>query len=186
MLRYLSIGALLLSGAAALAEGPSYSYIQASYQEIDVDGGGDGDGFGVAGSVAVNESWFVYAGYSSFDLESTFDLDQLEVGGGWHAPVSNKTDWFVTASYIDYELSGRGFGSASEDGFGVGIGIRSMFSPSLELYGKAQYEDVGDGETSLAAGLWYTVTGNLALGAGLEVGDDITAYGVGIRLYFDK
>jgi hypothetical protein len=30
------------------------------------------------------------------------------------------------------------------------------------------------------------VTGNFALGAGLDVGDDITAYGVGFRLYFDK
>lgn len=190
MLRYLSIGALMLSSTAALAEGPSYSYIQAAYQEIDVDLGGnidaDGDGFGVAGSVAVNESWYVFAGYSSFDLESVVDLDKTQVGGGWHSPLSDKTDWFVAASYIDYDVSARGVGSASEDGFGVGLGIRSMINPRLELYGQATYEDVGDGDTTLAAGLWYTLSGNLALGAGLDVGDDITAYGVGIRLYFDK
>jgi len=190
MVRYLSIGALILSSATALAEGPSYSYIQAAYQEIDVDIGGnndaDGDGYGVVGSVAINEDWFVFAGYSSFDLESVVDLDQLELGGGWRAPINSNTDWFVTASYIDYDLSARGLGSASEDGFGVGVGIRSMLSPALELYGKVAYEDVGDGDTTLAGGVWYTVTGNLALGAGVDLGDDITSYGVGIRLYFDK
>ena len=190
MLRFLSFGALMLSSAVALAEGPSYSYIQASYQEIDVDLGGnidaDGDGYGVAGSVAINESWFVFAGYSSFDLESVVDLDQLQAGVGWHSPISDRTDWFVTGSYIDYEASARGFGSVSEDGIGIGIGIRSMINPNFELYGQATYEDVGDGDTTLEAGLWYTVTGNFALGAGLDVGDDITAYGVGFRLYFDK
>lgn len=190
MLRYLSIAALLLSSTAALAEGPSYSYIQAAYQEIDVDLGGnndaDGDGYGVAGSVAINEDWFLFAGWSTFDLESVVDLDQLQVGGGWRSPISNKTDWFVTGAYIDYDLSARGAGGVSEDGFGVGLGVRSMINPAFEVYGQVNYEDVGDGETSFAAGLWYTISGNLALGAGLDVGDDITAYGVGIRLYFDK
>ena len=42
MLRFLSIGALMLSSATAMAEGPSYSYIQASYQEVDRLGGGFG------------------------------------------------------------------------------------------------------------------------------------------------
>lgn len=190
MLRYLSIGALMLSSATALAEGPSYSYIQAAYEEIDVDLGGnidaDGDGYGVAGSVAINEDWFVYAGYSSFDLESVVDVDQVELGGGWRAPINEQTDWFVTAAYLDLKASARGFGSASDDGFGVGIGIRSMLNPAFELYGKVSYEDVGDGDTTIAAGAWYTLTGNLALGAGIDVGDDITGWGVGIRLYFDK
>ena len=189
MVRFLSIGALMLSSAVAMAEGPSYSYIQAAYQEIDIDLGAvdaDGDGFGVAGSVAINESWFMFAEYSSFDLESVIDVDQTALGAGWHSPISATTDWFVTAEYIDLGASARGFGSADEDGFGVGIGVRSMMNPNLELYGQATYEDVGDGDTTIEAGVWYTVTGNLALGALLDVGDDVTAYGVGIRLYFDK
>lgn len=190
MVRFLSIGALMLSSAAAMAEGPSYSYIQAAYQEIDVDLGGnidaDGDGFGVAGSVAINDSWFMFAEYASFDLESVVDLDQTVLGAGWHSPISASTDWFVTAEYIDLGVSAPGFGSADEDGFGIGIGIRSMMNPNLELYGQATYEDVGDGDTTIEAGAWYTITGNLALGALLDVGDDVTAYGVGIRLFFDK
>ena len=43
MLRNLSIAALMLSSATAMAEGPSYSYIQANYEKVDISGG-DGDG----------------------------------------------------------------------------------------------------------------------------------------------
>ncbi len=192
MLRYLSIGALMLSSAAALAEGPSYSYIQATYQEIDVDLGGgtdaDGDGFGVAGSVAINDSWFVFASYASSDLESVIDLDQFAVGAGWHSALSDRTDWFATLAYIDFEASARGLGSASESGYGASVGIRSMLQPNLELYGSLGYSDLGDGAdgTAIAGGLWYTVSGNLALGLGFDAGEDITSYGLGVRLYFDK
>lgn len=192
MLRYLSIGALMLSSAAAMAEGPSYSYIQAIYQEVDIDLGGgfdaDGDGFGVAGSVAINDSWFVFAGYASTEFESVIDLDQTTLGAGWHSAISEKTDWFATLAYIDLDISAPGFGSAGDSGFGVNVGVRSMLNPNLELYGSLGYSDLGDGGdgTAVAAGLWYTVTGNLALGLGAEVGSDITSYGIGARLYFDK
>lgn len=186
MLRYLSIGVLILSSATALAEGPSYSYIQAAYKEIDLDIGdldADGDGYEVTGTVAINESWFVFAGYSSYGLDSPYrgDVDRLKIGGGWHQPINSTTDWFVTASYLNDE-----YRSSSEDGFGVGGGVRSMFSPSLELYVQANYEDVVDDDFSLGGGAWYTLTGNLALGAAVDFGDNITTYGVGIRLYFDK
>ena len=192
MLRYLSIGALMLSSATALAEGPSYSYIQANYQEVDVDLGGgfdaDGDGWAVAGSVAINDSWFVFAGYASSELESVVDLDETTIGAGWHSAISQTTDWYATLAYVDLGLSARGFGSISEDGFAASVGIRSMMKPNLELYGNLGYADLGDGfdGASIGAGLWYTVTGNLALGAGVDVGDDVTSYGVGVRLYFDK
>jgi hypothetical protein len=193
MLRYLSIGALMLSSATAMAEGPSYSYIQASYQEIDVDDvfNADGDGYGIAGSVAINDSWFVFAGYASSELEfaidASVDLDQATIGGGWNSAISEKTDWFVTLAYIDLEAS-SGFVSADADGLGASVGVRSMLNPKLELYGSLGYSDLGDGGdgTAVAAGLWYTVGGRVALGLGAEVGSDITTYGVGIRLYFDN
>jgi hypothetical protein len=192
MLRYLSIGALMLSSATAMAEGPSYSFIQANYQEVDIDIGGgfdaDGNGYGVAGSVAINDSWFVFAGYAASELESVVDLDEMKLGAGWNSAISEKTDWFVTLAYIDLELSAAAIPSVSDSGFGASVGVRSMMNPNFELYGSLGYSDLGDGGdgTAVAAGLWYTVAGNLALGLGAEVGSDVTTYGVGIRLYFDK
>jgi hypothetical protein len=192
MLRYLSIGALMLSSATAMAEGPSYSYIQANYQEVDIDVGGgfdvDGDGFGVSGSLAINDNWFIFAGYSSLDFESVVDLTEWSLGGGWNSAISEKTDWFATAAYIDAEIDIGGFDSASDSGFGVSVGMRSMLTPKLELAGSVGYADLGDGAdgTSVSGGLWYAVAGSLALGVGFDVGEDTTGYGVGIRLYFDK
>ena len=192
MLRYLSIGALMLSSATAMAEGPSYSFIQANYQEVDIDIGGgfdaDGNGYGVAGSVAINDSWFIFAGYAASELESIVDLDEMKLGAGWNSAISEKTDWFVTLAYIDLELSAAGLGSVSDSGFGASVGVRSMMNPNFELHGSLGYSDLGDGGdgTAVTAGLWYTVAGNLALGLGAEVGSDVTTYGVGIRLYFDK
>ncbi|MGI9222428.1 MAG: outer membrane beta-barrel protein [Woeseiaceae bacterium] len=191
MFRYLSIGALMLSSAAAMAEGPSYSYIQASYQEIDIDLGGgfdvDGDGFGVSGSVAINDSWYVFASYGSAELENVVDLDQLGLGVGWHSPISETMDWFVSAAYVSAEVSANGFGSADDSGYGVGLGLRSMINPRLELAGSINYADLGDGgDTSLGLAAWYTISGNFAAGIGADFGDDISSYGIGIRLYFDK
>lgn len=190
MLRYLSIGVLMLSSATALAEGPNYNFVQAVYQEVDIDLGAgidaDGDGFGIAGSLEVNDSWFIFVGYSSFDFESVIDLNEWRIGGGWNAAISERTDWFITASYIDAEVDAGGFGSVSESGFGVGIGMRSMLTPKLELAGSLNYADLGDGAdgTSVEGSLWYTIAGGFALGVGVDVGEDTTAYGLGARLYF--
>ena len=187
MLRYLSIGVLMLSSTVAMADGPSYSYVEAVYQEVDVDGG-DGNGYAVVGSVEINESWFVVADYSSAELDAgIFDADfnRWSVGAGWHSAISDKTDWFVTASYVDAEIDAGPFGGASESGLGASIGIRSMFSPKLELAGALRYSDPEE-ETAVRAEAWYTLTGNFALGLKVDIGDDISTYGLGFRLYFDK
>lgn len=189
---YLAIGALLLSGAPAVADGLSYSYIQANYQDVSIDLGNgpdiDGDGYSVAGSVEIAADWFIFAGYSSLEFESVVDLDQLSIGGGYHSAISTKTDWYATLAYLDASLDAGFFGSADDSGYGVSAGLRSMVSPSLELYGEIAYSDLGDGAdgTAFGAGLWYTVSGNLALGLGASFDDDVTGYGVGLRLYFDK
>ena len=185
MLRFLSVGALMLSSATAMAEGPSYSYIQGLYQEVDTDIG-DGDGFAVAGSVEINESWFVFVDYGSAEIDSFFDFDynRWAVGGGWRSAISDKTDWFVTASYVDAEISAGG-SSDSESGIGASLGVRSMLNPKLELAGSVVYSDPEE-ETAIRAEIWYTITGNLALGAQATFGGDIDTLGAGIRLYFDK
>lgn len=191
-LGFFAMGALLLAGAPANADGISYSYIEANYQELDLDFGGgvdaDGDGFAVAGSAAVGDSAFVFAKYGSFDLESVVDYSILSVGAGYHDSLSEKTDWYATLAYVKADLDAGFFGSADDSGYGVSVGLRSMMSPSLEVYGSIGYTDLGDGAdgTAFGAGLWYTVSGNIALGLNASFEEDVTTYGAGVRLYFDK
>jgi len=192
MFRFALAGLLLLSSAVTMADGLNYNYIQAAYQEVNIDVGAgfdvDGDGFAIGGSVEVNDDWFVFAGYSTFDFESVVDLDSLTIGGGYHAPVSDKTDWFATLGYAQAEVSAPGLGSEDDSGYAVSVGLRSMVSEKFELFGSLEYADLGGGAdgTSVAGGFWYSLSGNMALGFGVDIDDDVTAYGVGFRLYFDR
>lgn len=192
MLRYALMGILMLSGAAALADDLSYSRIQATYQEVDLDAGGgvdvDGDGFGVGGSFAIGDSWYAFANYATADFDSVVDLTILTIGAGWHTAISEKTDFYAELGFADGEIDVSGFGSEDDSGYSVEIGIRSMVNENLELFGsvgQVDFDDFGDG-TALGAGLWYTVSGNFALGLGADFEDDVTSYGLGARLYFDK
>ncbi len=72
----------------------------------------DGDGFGIGGSFEVGESWFVGVGYSTIGFDFGIDLDQISVGGGYHAGLSDRTDFFATLSYLSVEVSASGLGSA--------------------------------------------------------------------------
>ncbi|MDX2411405.1 MAG: outer membrane beta-barrel protein [Woeseiaceae bacterium] len=192
MFRFALAGLLILSSAVAMADGLNYNYIQAAYQEVDIDLGGgfdvDGDGFGIGGSAAINDDWFIFAGYSTFDFESVVDLSSLTIGGGYRAAASDKTDWFATLGYAQAEVDVQGFSSEDDGGYAVSVGLRSMVSENVELYGSLGYADLGGGAdgTSIAAGFWYSLSGNVALGLGVDFDDDVTAYGVGFRLYFDR
>lgn len=188
MFRYATTALLMLSSTVALAEGPSYSYIQAIYAEVELDAGGpfnvDGDGFGVAGSVELGDSWHVFADYTTADLESALDLDLTVVGAGYRHSLSEKTDVFAELGFAKIDVQFVG----DDSGLSARVGVRSMVSEALELnasIGTLEFDDVDYG-TEFGVGLWYTLSGNIALGADARFADEVTRYGVGIRLYFDK
>ena len=177
----------MLSSAVALADGPSYSYIQASYVDMDVDFGGgsaDGNGFGVAGSVALNDEWHVFADYTSADLESVLDLDLTTIGAGYHRGISDTTSVFAELGYAKVDLQFLG----DDSGLSAKVGIRSMINNNLEVYGTVGTLDFGDIDwgAEFGGGAWYTVSGNFAVGADIKFADDVTRLGLGARLYFDK
>ncbi|MEM7430458.1 MAG: outer membrane beta-barrel protein [Pseudomonadota bacterium] len=191
MLRYFSMAAvLLLMSTSVFAQGVSYSYIQALYADVDIDVGpfdADGDGWIVAGSVPIDDDWYVFADYGSASFDFGVDLDRFSVGAGYHAPISSQTDWYAALSYEDLSASAPGVSSASDDGFGLEGGLRSMISPTFELKGSISYADYGDDDdTALNVAGWFTISGNFALGLEASFGDTISTYGIGGRLYFDR
>ena len=185
---------LTVFAAPAFAADISYNFIEVAYQEIDIDGGFfggfdvDGDGFGIGGAFELNENWFLGASYSKADFDFGVDYDELMLGVGYHVPISDNADFYGMFSYLTAEASADGFGSVDEDGYAATIGVRGMVGERFELNGSLAYVDFGNGgdSTAFGAGALYYFTNAIAAGFSIDIDDDVTAYGIGVRVYFDR
>jgi len=194
MLRKLFGSTLLLLAAPTFAADISYNFIEASYQEIDIDGGAfggfnvDGNGYGLGGAFEINENWFIGASYSKADFDFGVDYDEIMLGAGYHVPISDNADFYGMFSYVSAEVSADGFGSADDDGYAATIGLRGMVGERFELNGSLAYVDFGNGgdTTAFGAGALYNFTDALAAGVSISIDDDVTSYGIGLRFYFDR
>ena len=182
-------GALILAFATpAMAESPSYNYGTLGWQKITLDDDFldiDGDGFGIGGSFEVADNWHVIGGYSSLGLDFGIDLKSLQIGAGYHIDISATTSFYTNLLWVNAELDAGGSLTADDDGFGIGIGLRSNVTDRVELEGGLNYVDLGDGDsTSISGAAWYALTDNFSLGITAEADEDVLGFGVGGRLYF--
>lgn len=186
--------ALLLPGFGYAGD-LSYSFVEATYAETEIDigqgvGDVDGEGFAVAGSLAIAPNWHVFADFSTADFDFDVETTAYRVGGGFNYPISDSADVIARLSYLNVEAevdTPIGTFSEDEDGFGLGVGLRGQVADKFELEGAVEYVDLGgesSGDTSFIAEGRYFFTPMFALGAGVEVGDDVTTYGVSARLNF--
>ena len=165
----------------------SYSFIEGAYLDTEIDNGPDidGDGFGLSGSVELGTNYFLTAGYSTQEFNAGVDLDQKSIGFGAYTNLSDTLDLMGTISYVDAEIDTR-FGGADDSGFGLGVGLRAVVAPNIELEGGINYVDLDDSgdDTSLALGGRYYFTEAFALGVGVGFGDDVTSWKIGARFEF--
>jgi len=192
MYRFLAVLFATCLAAPAMADSPSYNYIQAGYQSIDIGLGAgidvDGDGYGVGGSFEIGDHMFAFASYATANFDLGVDLNQLQAGLGYRVGLTGNTDFFASLAYVDVEVEASGFGSTDDSGFGATIGVRSNVSDLIELFGEIAYVDLGSGDngTATGGGIWFNLTDSFALGLGAAFDDDVTSYGASARLYFGK
>ena len=192
MLRSVLFLALFAFSASASAQGFDYNYFSVGYQRVTLDDGAldvDGDGFGIEGSFEVSESFFLTASYGMAEFEEqgiTVDVDTWDAGIGWHTAMNEQLDFVANLTYEYIDLSAANFGSADDNGLGLGIGLRYQASDAIELNGGIDYVDYSDGgdDTVFGLGLLWGVSDSVDIGVSGEWGDDSSAYGLSGRFYF--
>ena len=83
-------------------------------------------------------------------------------------------------------LRSSSLASASDDGFGLGVGLRGAASTNLEWEAGINYVDLSDSNTSLELAGRYYFNENAAAGLGIGIDDDATSLTLGVRWEFDQ
>jgi|TARA_B110000211_G_scaffold203908_1_gene237029 hypothetical protein len=167
----------------------SYTYAGIGYETGDI-ADIDFSGFGIYGSKALNESFFITGSYLSIESDDQFTdgfvTDEIEATGfnlgiGFHTPINSTVDFVSTLSYADAEVE---FADDSEDGNGyiLAAGVRALPSDVLELSAFIDYADVdGGSETGYSLGARYFTTPDISLGLGYGSSDDFDAITFDVR-----
>ncbi|AXR07448.1 outer membrane beta-barrel protein [Salinimonas sediminis] len=178
--------------ADMFSAGPSWDYVEAGYQQAEIDDAGDFEpkGYALAASKAIGENFFLKANYSDLSEEESgldTDLSQFSAGVGYRYSATKTTDVYGVVSFERIEIEASAFGEsveADDDGFGIEAGIRSMIIDQLELSAAVKHIEMDEGDTGFVAGANFYITPAIAVGASYEMRDDIDFLGADIRYSF--
>ena len=188
MLRSLLVLLLLAFSLSATAQdgGFDYNYLQASYQKVDYDFGGDGDGLGLDISYALSPNFHIFGGYAGQDVDSSIDTSAWRAGIGLNGSISRLMDVVLRLSYETQQVDVPNSGTQDNDGYGLSAGVRVGANEWIEVYGGLSYIDRDSGsETGLDAGFLLNLGDAFAIGVSGYWDDDVTAYALNGRLYFN-
>ena len=122
------------------------------------------------------------------DLGPVPDIDTTSVSLGVvpHFPIAENVDIVVPVSYLWLEAdAGSNFGSDDDSGYGIGLGIRALVNPSVELTVGLQHVDIGDDdEQSVSGSVRWHITSLVSLAIGGAVSSDSSAGLISGRLTF--
>jgi hypothetical protein len=181
-------------------------------QTVDVSAT-DGNGIKFRGSVGTWKSLFAFIDYSSSDInvsalvsnaqgqfpaEDEFDFTTVRGGVGVKWSLTPKTDIYGALSYdsTDFDFgsfAGENF-DTDDQGVGLTLGIRSMFSDEIELRAHARHTGVGDvnlntgtldSDTLFGVGFGYELVRGLSITADYESGT-FSNWNIGFRLDLDE
>ena len=213
-----AIGLLTALPVAVGAQELSYTYLELDYVNVDLDALDqgdvieeldDGDGWALRGSLSLTDNFFLFGAYSDQELDATtafqgvvvpadFDLEILEVGGGYHTPLNDDWDFVGRLGYTDFDLGNFRLGATEEDdfeiddidddssdGFLIDAGLRGQIAPTWEAGAGLRYRDIEDDDEFSAFGniLWeFAPQWGLNLSA--DLGSDIRFINAGVRWSF--
>lgn len=180
---------LAMASAQAVAS-PRWNNATLSYQSVDLDGD-KLTGFGLSGTKLLNANVFINGGFNNAAGEGySLDLDYgtKSLGLGFRSELSQQTDLYGLLSYEYVKLEGSNgwySQSASEDGFGLAVGVRSMMTDKLELNAGFKFMDIAEeSDTALVFGAMYDFGKAFSAGVSYARADDTRTITVSGVYYF--
>jgi hypothetical protein len=173
-------------GVATAAE-LSYSYVQGSLSQVDIDGE-SAAGLGFSASGEINEYFAIIGSYSAVASDDEFNIggtvDEVETsafsfGAAFHAPVSATADFVASIQQVeaDREFGGQ---SVSSDGQSLVVGFRGVVSPTTEAFGGVQHvRSEDESETGYGVGLRVGLSNTLSGGvsySSIDVTDTLSLF----------
>jgi len=186
MHRSLPVAIMALAAAGGATAQPSYDHIGLGAGLIELDDGNrDGEGLAVDGQFSIADNVYLLARYAVWDLDGGVDRDDLRLGGGLHAPVSERLDLVGELFYESRELELRGGRERDNDGLGLRGGVLGSLSDAVTVGGGVVYYDLDDDEEAGIYGeAWIDVARSVQVGGEAELGDEQDLITVGARLRF--
>jgi opacity protein-like surface antigen len=189
MIRAALIGslALTLAPAAAFAD-MSYSNVELKYLNLSLSDSVvnvNGDGFALAGQYSLGDKMFLLGEWQEQSYDFGIDGHQYEIGAGFHHAINSTLDFVGTLSYLDSKVDVGPF-NVSDNGFGLGAGVRTRLAKDFELDAALKYVDFdkGGSDTGVSAnGRWYFKK-TMALSFGIDSTDNVDVWHLGFRAEF--
>jgi hypothetical protein len=170
--------AIALAAAApfAAASELSYNFLEIGIGRVDPDGASSTDTWGLEGSLAVTDNFFLRATYSQLDAPGS-NPDGWTIGGGFNFGIGDATDFVAGIDFGDFE---------GADLWNVHGGVRTAFNENFEGWFGAGYTDPegASGDFYGFGRLHIRFTEVIGATLNLQLGDDATEYGVGLRVTF--
>ncbi len=191
MKRSLVVFSLMAMSGLAFAEGFGYTYVQATYGQIDTDTlAVDGDGLGLNGSFGITDSLNIVGSLQTADFDPLADQDEWSIGLGVHTPITDLMDVTASVSYVDVSFDVLGVPVGEDDGFALDVGIRANITSMIEVNAGISYVDLstGGGDTGFGGGALYNFTDMFSVGLSAKWaekwGDDTATYTLSGRINF--
>lgn len=185
----LSLSAILSLSLSfgAMAQSPTFDYVQAGYTQVDVDE--KMDGFHIEGSYSLTNHVFVRGEYqeaSETFYTTRFDVDLTSLALGYQAAINDQTSYYAALSF---EAMDAQAGPLKNDanGFGAYVGAKHFISPDVELFGELSYINIHDADISNVSyelGGQYHFDDAWSAGVSYRKLDDTALVNAGVRYAF--
>ena len=176
---FFTAAALVLLPLCAQA-GRDYTFIDLDYIHTSIDAGPfdiDGDGLGISGSWAFADQFHLFGGWSYQEFDFDVDTHELALGAGFNTEINEQLDFVANVALLHADVEGGG----DEDGFQLGLGIRSQINERFQVDGGLTYVDLGDDDIVVSGKGRYFFTDFFAGTLGLELADDVVVFELGVR-----